>query len=73
MIFQYWSLRYNLSNDLYILVEKNLQKFKINSDMSLALVSQTNIEKLIYEEYLIKMPDSYRTTIFLHDAAITKY
>lgn len=66
------ALRYNQSYDLYILVEKNLQKFKINTDMSLTLVSQSNVEKLIHEDYLVKMPDSYRASVFLHDAAITK-
>jgi hypothetical protein len=65
-------LRYNLSNEIYILVEKNLQKFKLNSDMSLTLVSQSNIEKLIYEDHLSHFPDSYRASVFLHDASITK-
>lgn len=65
-------LRYQQSSDLYLLVEKNLQKFKINGDQTLTLNSQTNMEKLIFEEYLATSPDSYRTSVFLHDAAITK-
>jgi hypothetical protein len=66
------ALRYSNSNDLFILVEKNIQKLKINSDLSISLIGQVNIEKLIYEEYLVKMPDSYRTSVILQDASITK-
>ncbi len=66
------ALRYGQTSDLYVLVEKNLQKFKIGADQSLNMTWQANVEKLVYEEYLARMPDSYRTSVFLHDASITK-
>ena len=67
------ALRYSASsNDLFLLVEKNLQKFKINPEHTLTVVNQVNVEKLIYEEYLVKMPDSFRASVILQDASIAK-
>lgn len=67
-------VRYKQSNEVYILVDKNLQKWRINpeNNNSLSLVSQTNLEKLFYESYLEQNENSTRIGITFQDCSVTK-
>ena len=64
--------RYKNSSELFLLIDKNLQKWKLNADNTLTLLMQVNVEKLFYEEYLVQNVDSIRVTISFCDASITK-
>jgi nuclear pore complex protein Nup133 len=63
--------RYEDSNELFILCDKMLQKWKIDSS-SLSLVYQANMERLVYEAYTTHNPDFTKCAIMFHDASITK-
>lgn len=67
-------VRYKQSSELYILVDKNLQKWKLNLENgnSLSMASQSNLEKLFYEAYLEQSVNSTRVNITFQDASITK-
>jgi hypothetical protein len=64
--------RYKNSNEFFLLIDKNLQKWKINTDNTLSMTMQINVEKLFYEEYLVQNPDSIRVNITFCDSSITK-
>jgi len=64
--------RYKNSNEFFLLIDKNLQKWKINADNTLSMIMQINVEKLFYEEYLVQNVDSIRVSITFCDASITK-
>ncbi|CAF0780515.1 unnamed protein product [Brachionus calyciflorus] len=64
--------RYKSSGEIFVLVDKNLQKLKINSDNTFTMLNQVNIEKLFHEEYIAQNVDSLRISIFFQDCAITK-
>ena len=66
------AVRYKNSSEIYILVDKNLQKWKINNDNTISMISQLNVEKLFYEEYIEQYPDSLRAGVIFQDCSITK-
>lgn len=66
------SMKYPDSNEIYCLVDKNLEKWRINSDSTLSLVTQMNVERLFSDNYLMQSPDSVRFNLALHHGSITR-